>query len=161
MEETVAGALNRALGAFRSGADLGIGIESGLMESPLGYMNFSAAIICEQDTGIIGNYASPAGLRVLTTPNGASLALENGFHFGHSTAFSLPDEIITRMLNQNMELDEAVFDANLVNVSNIGKVEGGFLGVLTKGRISRTKYSTTALQMALISYENRGLFQKE
>ena len=159
--ETVAGALNRALGAFRDGADLGIGIESGLMLSPLGWMNFTAAVICERDDGIFPNGATSGGLHSLVDFNGNSLAFQKGFHFGHSSAFPLPNSVTNRMLSLEMELDKAVHDAGLVDVKNIGKVEGGFLGVLTNGRISRTQYSTVALQMALISYENRKLFQEE
>ena len=160
-KETVAGALNRALGAFRDGADLGVGIESGLMFSPLGWMNFTAAVICERDDGLFPEGASPAGLYSLVDAEGNSLANQKGFHFGHSSAFPLPNAISNRMLSLGMELDEAVYDAGLVEVPNIGKVDGGFLGRLTNGRISRTQYSTVALQMALISYENRALFLEE
>lgn len=154
MAETVCGAVNRALGSFRDGADLGIGIESGLMDSPLGWMNFSAAVICEKDTGIIDNsYISPENLNKLW-----QRAQEHGFHFGHSSGFALPSQVTERIMDQEMELDEAVYDAALVDIPNIGKVPGGFLGVLTKDRVSRTQYSITALQMALISYENKKMF---
>jgi non-canonical (house-cleaning) NTP pyrophosphatase len=152
-EETVNGALNRAVGAYQDGADLGVGIESGLVNAPLGWMNFSAAVVCESDAA--------AGVE----PRKRVTALwertwENGIHYGHSTSFPLPHNVIEKMLFEKMELDEAVHACKLVDIPNIGKVEGGFLGVLTGGRVSRTLYSKQALQMALISYENKDMFAK-
>jgi len=46
----------------------------------------------------------------------------------------------------------------MADVPNIGKVEGGFLGILTKGRVSRMEYTKQALRMAMIPYENAKMF---
>jgi len=136
-QETAAGALNRAVGAQKDGADLGIGIESGLMLSPLDsigvvakWLNFTAAVIYDG----------------------------HNFHYGQSTAFPLSPRVADCIINHGMDLDQAAYACNYVDVPNIGKVRGGFLGVLTKGRISRKTYSKQALMMALISWENGEMF---
>jgi non-canonical (house-cleaning) NTP pyrophosphatase len=158
MEETVQGALNRAVGAYASGVEggyihgLGIGIESGTMNTPLGWLNFTAAVICE----------SPVASTVDPLHRINQLwerAPANGIHFGHSTGFPLPPKITNCIIENKVDLDEAVFRCGFSDVPNIGKVPGGFLGLLTRGRISRKLYSQQALQMALISYENKDMFQ--
>ena len=154
MEETVQGALNRATGAYASESevDLGIGIESGTMNTPLGWLNFTAAVICESPTA-----STVDPLRRLNQL--WERAHVNGIHFGHSTGFPLPTKIINYIIENKVDLDEAVFKCGFSDVPNIGKVQGGFLGLLTRDRISRKLYTQQALQMALISYENKDMFR--
>lgn len=140
LDETVIGSLNRALNAYVDGADLGIGIESGLMLSPLGWINFTSAVIVEN------RKAADIGYPI------------DGVHYGHSTGFPLPNKIVDKIINEGMDLDAAAYACGFVDVPNIGKVDGGFLGVLTKGRVSRKTYSKQALMMALISWENKEMF---
>jgi non-canonical (house-cleaning) NTP pyrophosphatase len=152
MEETVQGALNRAVGAYDTPeTDLGIGIESGTMNTPLGWLNFTAAVICESSTA--SQIEPHRRINELW-----ERAPANGVHFGHSTGFPLPPRITQYIIENKVDLDEAVYRCGFSDVPNIGKVQGGFLGLLTRGRISRKLYSQQALQMALISYENKDMF---
>jgi inosine/xanthosine triphosphatase len=133
LEETTRGACNRALNAFHGERpDFSIGIESGLMKAPYtrsGYVNFCVAVVYDgQQT-----------------------------YLGHSTGFDLPPKIVSG-LEAGDELDKAVFDQGLTDVPNIGKVEGGFLGILTKGRVTRQDFTTQALKMALIPLENKEMY---
>jgi len=152
VRETYLGAFNRAVGAFEDGADLGIGIESGITKGPLGWFNFTAAVICNSEI--------PEWIRIALWDSSYLPPVENpyGIHFGQSTGFPLPPKIVDKIVHEGMDLDQAAYACGFVDVPNIGKVEGGFLGVLTKGRISRKVYSRQALQMALISLENEEMF---
>jgi len=128
--ETLCGARNRAAGAYKDGAYFGVGIESGISETYLGYINFTTAIIYDGER----------------------------YHIGQSTGFPVPPKMIVKIIEEGMDMDQAAYACGFVDVPNIGKVDGGFLGVLTKGRISRKTYSKQALVMALISWENKEMF---
>lgn len=108
--ETLCGAQNRAVGAYKDGADFGIGIESGISETHLGlFINFTVAVIYDGER----------------------------YHVGQSTGFPVPPKMIVKIIEEGMDMDQAAYACGIVDVPNIGKVKGGFLGVLTKGRISR------------------------
>ena len=130
LEETTKGAINRAMNAFKN-CDYGIGIESGLMQAPYvrsGYINFTVVAIYNGKTHSIG----------------------------HSTGFEVPSKLVPA-LNSGDEIDKAVFDLGITDVDNIGK-RGGFLGILTQGRVPRKDYTKQALIMAMIPLENKGLY---
>lgn len=147
--DTFRGAFNRAVEAYKSGADLGIGIESGITSVPLGWVNFTVAIVCDNDPP------------EWDPDYRWCCASAKEIHYGQSTGFPIPPRIVDCILNKGMDMDQAAYACDIVDVPNIGKVEGGFLGVLTKGRISRKTYSKQALQMALISWENKEMFASD
>ena len=162
-EETYQGALNRAFAALKSGADIGIGIESGMTQTALGCGNFTAAVIIEKQfiekdlynlSEVGETYESFTGLSCYEIADGCH---DMAIHFGQSTVFPLPGKVANLMLN-GKEMDDAVFELGLVDVPNIGEHEG-FLSYLTKGRVSRKDYTKQALRMALISLENKSLYE--
>ena len=131
LHETSLGAFNRARAAFDT-CSLSVGIESGLMQAPLiesGYVNFTVVVIFD-------------GINA---------------YVGHSTGFPLPVAML-KGLGEGDEIDKIVYDLKISDVPNVGKVDGGFLGILTKGRVSRKDYTKQALRMAMIPLENKELF---
>jgi inosine/xanthosine triphosphatase len=122
LEETIRGAQNRSKEAFTHG-DLGIGLESGIIPVPLtqtGYMNLTACVIFD----------------------GSS------FHTGLGPAFELSLEVTRWVIEQGLELDQAVCAAGMSDNPRIG-YDQGIIGIMTKGRVTRMEYSKPAVLMAL------------
>jgi inosine/xanthosine triphosphatase len=122
LEETIRGARNRSQKAFIHG-DLGIGLESGVIPVPLtqtGYMNLTACVIFDG----------------------------NSFHTGLGPAFELPGAVTLGVVEQGLELDEAVRAAGMSDNPRIG-YDQGIIGIMTKGRVTRMTYTKPAVLMAL------------
>lgn len=128
LEETISGAIQRAKGSFKDCA-YSVGIESGLMvvpETKSGYMDFCAAAIYD-------------GKEI---------------HLGLSSAWEFPDPAIMRaILNEGLDMSQAINKAGLTTNSTIGMAEGA-IGILTKGRLDRKAYHKQALLTALIHLDN-------
>jgi inosine/xanthosine triphosphatase len=133
-EESVRGAQNRARNAFsaESECDYSIGIESGLFEIPL-------------SDGILGD------LCVCVVFNGKD------FTYGFSCGMELPKKISDLMMNDGLDMNQASNEAGLTKNPNLGEAEG-LIGVLTKGRISRKRYTKQAVMTALIKLENGDIY---
>lgn len=127
LDETVEGAMNRARAAFFD-CDYSVGIESGLMpvsNTKSGYLDVCAAAIYD-------------GVE---------------FHLGLSSAWEFPDkEIIRSMIDEGLDMSQAINKAGLTKNPAIGSEEGA-IGIMTKGRIDRKEYTKQALRMALIHLE--------
>lgn len=127
LDETVEGAMNRARGAFQD-CQYSVGIESGLIHVPKtksGYMDVCAAAIYDGKE----------------------------FHLGLSSAWEFPDkEIIRSMIDEGLDMSQAINKAGLTKNPSIGSEEGA-IGILTKGRVDRKEYTKQALRMALIHLE--------
>lgn len=122
LEETITGAGNRAKQAFAE-CDFSVGLESGLTPVPLsrsGYMNLTACAIYD----------------------GTSLYL------GLGPAFELPEAITRLVVDDKLELDQAIFSAGFSKNPRIGYSEG-IIGILTGGVITRRDYMTPAVSMAM------------
>lgn len=122
LEETLAGAQNRAKHAFVD-CDFSVGLESGLVPVPLsqsGYMNLSACVIHDG----------------------------RDMYAGLGPAFELPEEITRLVVDKDLELDEAIFQSGLSKNPRIGYSEG-IIGILTKGVITRKDYMVPAVSMAM------------
>lgn len=122
LEQTIQGARNRAREAARD-ADLGIGIESGLIPVPLtasGYMNLTVCVIFD------GKH----------------------WYTGLGPAFELPDDITSMVTKEGLELDKAVNRSGLSLDPRIGYRQG-IIGIMTKGRVTRMEYTQPAISMAL------------
>ena len=131
--ETVQGAKNRALTAYR-GHNLGIGLESGLIEVPgtkTGMMDCCVCAIYDGD-----DYA-----------------------VGISSAFECPPKVMELVHAEGLELNQAFFKAGLTENPKLGSAEGA-IGLLTKGRITRLDYTKQAIAMALIHLENAKFYKK-
>ena len=131
LEETLGGAKNRAIAAFRHlsyECDYGFGIESGLIEVPnvkQRYLNTCACVIFD---GTL-------------------------YSLGLSSCFEYPQEVMDLVLNDGLEINDAVHKLGLTDNPKIGSAEG-YISVLTNGRINRKNYVKQAIMMALIDLEN-------
>ena len=127
LDETVAGAVDRAKQAYK-GNDYGFGIESGLMKVPQtksGYMDVAVCAIFD-------------GKQI---------------HMGMSPALEWPQKVIDGVFNKGIDGSQAMKDAGLTHHEKLGEHEG-FIGIFTKGRITRTDQNKAAIMMALIHLEN-------
>lgn len=120
---TVDGAVTRAktaLGMIKD-AEIGVGIEAGLMEIPSTntYLNVQfAAVIDRNDRLTIGS----------------------------SPGFQLPDEVAKMVLIERIEVDKAV--EFLYDIKDIGESRG-IIDLMTKGAMSRKELIVNALIMAI------------
>ena len=131
LEETVQGAINRAINVFNE-CVYSFGIESGLMLVPrtkTGSMDFCACAIYDG----------------------------KDYHLGLSCAFEFPIKVTQMIHDDEIDANEAFYRLGLTFNRKIGSSEGA-IGMLTKGRINRKDYTKQAIQMALIHLENRELY---
>lgn len=127
LDETMQGAINRAKGAWND-CDYSIGLESGLMQVPLSKTGYMDVCVC---------------------------AIYDGkeCHPGLSSAWEFPDKkILDSILNEGLDMSQAINKAGLTKNPGIGSEEGA-IGILTKGRLNRKEYTKQALRMALIHLE--------
>lgn len=130
LKETIQGAKNRAVKAFEgcTSCKYGFGIESGLCEAPgtkTGYLHLCACSIY----------------------NGTDS------HVGFSTAFEIPGQILNLIFQHKMDLTQACLHAGISENVNLGSEEG-LIGILTKGRVDRKRYTKECIVTALIQLEN-------
>ncbi len=137
LAETIQGAKNRAKNAFAAASKkctYGIGIESGLCETSGAQTNFMHASIC---------------------------AIYDGktYYLGLSSGFEVPPIILKLVLDKKMTLSQACNETKVCANPNIGSDEG-FIGILTKGRVTRKDEAKQCLKMALIQIENHSLYSR-
>lgn len=122
---TVNGAVKRANTALEKikDADLGVGIEAGLMEVPVinKYLNVQFAAIVDRN---------------------------NKVTIGSSPGFQLPAEVEKMVLIERIEVDKAV--EFLLGIKDIGE-KRGIIDLMTKGAVSRKELIVNALIMAIAS----------
>ena len=120
---TVNGAVTRARKAIEKieDADLGVGIEAGLMEIPAinTYLNVQFAVVVDRN---------------------------NKLTIGSSPGFQLPAEVAKMVLIERIEVDKAV--EFLFGIKDIGE-KRGIIDLMTKGATSRKELITNALIMAI------------
>jgi len=120
---TVNGAVTRARKAIEkiTDADLGVGIEAGLMEIPdiNTHLNVQFAAIVDRN---------------------------NKLTIGSSPGFQLPDDVAKMVLIERIEVDKAV--EFLFGIKDIGE-KRGIIDLMTKGAMSRKELITNALIMAV------------
>lgn len=131
LEEVVEGAKNRAKNA-RKGGDLGVGLESGLMDVP-------------------GSKSGKMDLCACAIFDGKE------FHLGLSSAFECPTEMNRLMLEEGLDMSQACNKIGLTDNPEIGSEEGA-IGILTKGRMTRKDYTKQSIITALIHLENAELY---
>lgn len=123
LSSTVNGAVKRARIALQKIADaeLGVGIEAGLMEIPdiKTYLNVQFAAIIDRDEKIT---------------------------IGSSPGFQLLSEVTKMVLMERIEVDKAV--EFLYGIKDIGE-KRGIIDLMTKGAISRKELIRNALIMAI------------
>jgi inosine/xanthosine triphosphatase len=122
--ETIDGAIHRAKSAF-NGSDLSIGIEGGLLEVP------------QTASGV-------AKLEACAVYDGKEIGL------GFSCAYVVPEDLHRIVVEQHVDMSEALKIAGYTNHPKIGTAGGG-IGLLTDGRMVRKDMCKQALITALIS----------
>ncbi len=127
IEETVAGAVDRAKQA-QAGRDYGFGIESGLIAIPQTKSGYMEVAICAIYDG--------------TT-----------LHLGMSPGCEWPHKVTHSILNEGLDGSQAMKKHNLTAHEKMGEHEG-LVGIMTKGRLTRTDYNRIAVMMALMHLEN-------
>jgi len=132
-EETIVGAINRAKRARDAvDADLGVGIEAGLVKTPYtlsGYMDVQYCAIIDR-RGVIT--------------------------LGQGPGFEYPKLVVRRILREGKSAGE-IFE-EITGIVDIGKKIGA-IGYLSKGFINRTKLSEIAVVMAMIPRLNKDLYE--
>lgn len=128
-DETLNGALERAMKSYSKKFDFSVGIEAGLMKvkkSLSGYMDFQVAVVY----------------------NGEK------FTVGFGPGFEYPKEVLEEVLS-GTEVGRVM--ERISGIKDLGKKVGA-VHYLSKGAISRTELSRIAVTMALIPWVNRELY---
>ncbi len=123
LEETVAGAINRAKMAFQEGTAYSVGLEDGMLvlpQSNTGFLNFCACAVFDGKT----------------------------VHIGFSPAYEHPDSVAPLLFEEKIGLNAAYYKAGLTKEKNLGATHG-VSGVLTNNIITREDYMVPGIAMAL------------
>ena len=126
LDESVQGAMNRALAAFHE-CVYSIGIESGLMSVPSTKSGYMDVCVCAIFDG-------------------------NEYHLGLSSAWEAPAQVMKHMMEDGMNMNDAAHKSGLTDNLTVGAAEG-LIGIVTKGRLTRKAYTKEALRTALIHLE--------
>lgn len=126
LEESVQGAMNRALGAFQD-CTYSIGIESGLMAVSQSKSGFMDTCVC---------------------------AIYDGteYHLGMSSVWEAPKLVMHHIVHNGLDMTQAAIQAGLTNDPKVGAADG-LIGIVTKGRLTRKAQTKEALRTALIHLE--------
>lgn len=133
LNQTLNGAINRAKEALKdSDADLGVGIEAGLVKIPFTITGFFDYQFC------------------------AIIDRQQWITLGSGSGFEYPPVIIEGVIKKNLEIGEAM--ENLTGIKDIGKHKGG-VGHLTQGILLRKELTEQSILMAMIPRINRELYE--
>ena len=127
LEETRQGAFNRAVNSFRN-STYSFGIESGLVFSEIPTPKYFNLCVCAIYDG-------------------------DNFYEGLTPGFEYPERVIKKLLEDKLEINEAVFQCGITISEKIGS-EKGISSILTRGRMDRKNYTKEAIKNALIKVEN-------
>lgn len=135
IDVTIKGAIARARNALAAseGAELGVGIEAGLIQVPgtiSGYMDQQFAAIADRNGRVT---------------------------LGGGPSFEYPRSIVSRVLAEGIEIGTAM--DQLTGVHELGQKQGA-IGYFSKGHLDRTALSEQAVLMALLPRVNQGLYFK-
>jgi inosine/xanthosine triphosphatase len=128
LEETIKGAKNRAVNAFKN-CEYSVGLESGLFkvsETNTGYIDICVAVIYDGKNYFIG--------------------LGPGLEF--------PKLVIKDILEKGMNATDSFYKNNFTNKTNIG-YEEGIVSIMTCGAIDRKEYHRLSVIMALAQLLNK------
>jgi len=137
LEMVIRGAVSRAKNALSAEdrADLGVGIEAGLIPVPntiSGYMDQQFAAIADRHGRVT---------------------------VGGGPAFEYPHSLVARVLEEGIEVGTAMDE--LTGIHKLGQKQGA-IGFFSKGCLDRTSLTEYAVMMALIPRLNEGMyFDKE
>ncbi|EKE01426.1 MAG: protein of unknown function DUF84 [uncultured bacterium] len=130
LDEIISGAKNRSKHAKEdSGADLGIGLESGIFLVPYTKSDYMDTTACAIYDG-------------------------KDFHLGLSSCFEYPKQMIKKIIEKGKEISEIALELGFSEDKKFHHSQG-MIGVLTKGIVTRINYSEQAVHMAIIHLTNR------
>jgi len=131
MMETVLGAVRRARAALHvDGAELGVGIEAGLIEAPFTLTGYLDVQVC-------------------------AVADRNCITIGTGSGFEHPPEVVRAVLRGE---EVGGIMERLSGVRGIGRKQGA-IGFLSNGRLSRTELTKQAVFMAFLPRLKRELYR--
>ncbi len=133
LEVTIRGAVSRARGALAAseGAELGVGIEAGLIQVP----------------GTISGYMDQQFAAIVDRRGRVTL--------GGGPSFEYPSAIVAKVLGEGVEVGDAM--DRLTGIHELGQKQGA-IGYFSKGHLDRTALSEQAVLMALLPRVNEGLY---
>ncbi|MGB0757849.1 MAG: inosine/xanthosine triphosphatase [Patescibacteria group bacterium] len=130
LDETITGAKNRARLAYESQeSDLGVGLESGIFKVPhtkSKYMDTTACAIFDGQE----------------------------YHIGLSSCFEYPKVMVDKVLNEEKEITDIALELGFAEDRAFREGQG-MIGTLTKGVITRVKFSEQAVHTALVHLLNQ------
>lgn len=132
IEETVNGAVTRAKKAFTD-CDYSFGLEGGLLQVPHSKSGFMEIGVCAIYDGRTVN-------------------------LGLSPAFEWPTEVTKLILTNKADASQAFKQLGLTHHEKLGAQQGGIVGFLTSGRLTRKDQTKYSIIMALIHLEKPELF---
>lgn len=134
LDEIWAGAANRAKGAWHElGANLGVGLESGVFVAPWGVLDACACVLVAK----VGALPAVVG-------------------FGLSSAFEVPPGVLEAMRG-GLEMCDAFAKAGHAP-ADFGRVGTGASGVCTRDRVTRAHQVEQAVTMALSKLDHPKLY---
>lgn len=133
IKETVEGAVERAKKAF-SDCDYSFGLEGGLMEVPYSKTGFMEVGACAIYDG-------------------------KNFHLGLSPSYEWPKEVTKLILSGKADASQAFKQLGYTHHEKLGAIEGGIIGFLTNGRLTREDFTKYSIIMALIHLEKPEFFE--
>jgi len=132
LQETISGAVKRAREAFID-CDYSFGLEGGLIEVPMSKSGFMEVGACAVYDG-------------------------KNFYLGLSPAFEWPKEVTELIVANKADASQAFKQLGLTEHNKLGAVEGGIVGFLTKGKLTRENFTKYSIIMALVHLENKNLY---
>lgn len=135
--QTLEGALNRATNALLEvdNADLGVGIEAGLIEIVLGeemhYLDFQYCVIVDREGRIT---------------------------FGAGPGFEYPPIVNQKVIKEKLEVGEVMEE--ITGIEKLGEKMGA-IGYLSHGLIDRTKLTEFSVIMAMLPRINTKLYSND
>lgn len=134
LKETVEGAITRAKEVFTD-CDYSFGIEGGLMEIPHSQTGYMEVGVCAIFDG-------------------------KNVYLGLGPVFEWPKEVTQLILNGKTDASQAFKQLGLTHHEKLGAVEGGIIGFLTDGKLTREDFTKYSVIMALIYLDKSGIYSK-
>jgi len=132
LKQTIEGAMQRAKFSFTNCA-YSIGLEGGLIEVPYSKTGYMEIAVCAIYDG-------------------------NQYYLGLGPAFEWPKNVTEMILVNEADASQAFKKLGLTDQEKLGASEGGIVGYLTSGRLTREEQTKQSIITALIQLENSKLY---
>lgn len=132
IKETIQGAIGRAKNAYTN-CTYSFGLEGGLMEVPFSKTGFMEIGACAIYDG-------------------------HNIHLGLSPAYEWPTKVTDLIVSGKADASQAFKKLEYTQHEKLGAQEGGIIGYLTEGRLTREDFTKYSIIMALIHLEKPEFF---